>query len=398
MKRIIFFLLFIFFSTNALAISMNQMAVEDRIVIFEPYLEKDFSVFVFNSEKVESIMYPGGLEPYATIIDDNQYGPPREIKMRLSLPETLSPGSYDVLFGGREYYNVGGTVGGIAAVASRVTVLSLYDGLYPKFSVAATDIGLGERMNITVTIENFGTQDIGGAYASIDIYDPDNNLVTTLKTNNVAVPSKKNSLQPTIVQATFDSSKFDLLPGFYKAVGTLSYDGQTLPDKSEAAFRLGTLTVTIKDWTRTIYANVTNKFVVTIESDWSGRIDDVYARVSTPDGILKTPNLDVDKFQTTQLETYWEVKKTELGNQTISIELFYAGISIIKQVIVEVTPPIGPGVEKPSSISISPTLIGITVLALLIAINIYFFVFKRNKNENNQRSNPPNNGMQPPRM
>ena len=66
--------------------------------------------------------------------------------------------------------------------------------------------------------------------------------------------------------------------------------------------------------------------------------------------------------------------------------------------IVEVTPPIGPGVEKPSSISISPTLIGITVLALLIAINIYFFVFKRNKNENNQRSNPPNNGMQPPRM
>jgi hypothetical protein len=375
------------------------MSVEDRTLIFEPYLEKEFSVYVSNSEHIEAIMYPGELSQYATLIDSDPYGPPREIRMRLSLPESLTPGTYTVQFGGKEYYNVGGTVGGLAAVASRVTVLSLYDGFYPKFSIAASDMGIGEQMNITVTIENFGTQDIAGAYANIDIYDPNDNLVTTLKTNNAPVPSKKNSLQPAIVQATFDSSKFDLLPGFYKAVATLSYDGQTFPDKSAATFRLGTLTVTVTDWTRVIYANVTNKFLVTISSDWAGRIDDVYARISTPDGILKTPNLDVDKFQTTQLEAYWEVKKTELGNQTINIELFYAGTSVTKQVVVEVVPPIGPGVEKPSSISISPMTIGIIVLVLLIAINIYFFVFRKNdKNENNHYNNPPNSGVQPPRI
>lgn len=378
---------------------MNQMPLEERTLIFEPYLEKEFVVYVFNFEKIESIIYAGELAPYAELIDTNQYGPPREIRMRLSLPESLAPGIYTVQFGGREYYEVGGTVGGLAAVASTVTVLSLYPGIYPTFSLSSYDIGLGEKMNLTVNIDNFGTQDIQEAYANIDIYDSDGNLITTLKTNNVRVPSKKSSLGSVSAQATFDSSKFGLKPGFYNAIATLSYDGQTLPEKKESLFRLGTLKVNVVDWTKTIYANVTNKFVITIESDWSGKIDDVYARVSTPDGILKTPNLDIDKFQRAQLEAYWEVKKTELGNQTISIELFYAGLSEIKQVVVEVVPPIGPGVEKPQLIS--PILLGMIILALLIAANLYFFFFKKSNNENKSGKSPggsTDGRIQPPKV
>ena len=394
MKPIFFLLFIILFSVNVLAISMNQMPIEERTLIFEPYLEKEFVVYVFNSEKIESILYAGELEPYATLIDSNQYGPPREIRMRLSLPESLNPGTYEVQFGGREYYDVGGTVGGLAAVASRVTILSLYPGTYPRFLLNSYDIGLGEKMNLTVSIENFGMEDIRGAYASIDIYDPEGVLVTTLKTNNVKVPSKKNILHPVITQATFDSSKFNIKPGFYKAVATLSYDGKILPEKMESTFRLGTLKVKVVDWTKTIYANVTNKLILTIESDWSGKINDVYARISTPDGVLKTPDLDVDKFQTAQLEAYWEVKKTGLGNQTITIELFYAGLSDVTKAVVEVVPPIGPGVEKPSTFS--PILIGMIILALLITVNLYFFVFKKNNKSESENSDDRN--IQPPKI
>lgn len=399
MKQAIFFLLFILISSiPTLAISMNQMRLEDRTVIFEPYLEKEFVVYVFNFDKIESIMYAGELAPYATLIDPNPYGPPREIRMRLSLPESLPPGVYTVQFGGKEYYDVGGTVGGLAAVASRVTVLSLHPGVYPEFSLNSYDIGIGQKMNLTVNIENFGEQDIQGAYATIDIYDSNDTLITTIKTNNVAVPSKKKSLNIVSAQAIFDSSKFDLKPGFYKAVATLSYDGQTMPEKKESTFRLGTLKVSITDWTKIIYANVTNKFIIHIESDWSGVIDDVYAKVFTPDGILKTPNLDIDKFQKTQLETYWELKKTGLGNQTISIELFYSGLSTLETVVVEVVPPIGPGVEKPQIIT--PLMVWIAILVFLILINIYLFVFKKKDYTvtNSRKNSNSDEKIRPPKL
>ncbi|GIU70272.1 MAG: hypothetical protein KatS3mg002_1508 [Candidatus Woesearchaeota archaeon] len=306
--------------------------------------------------------------------------------MRLSLPESLTPGVYEVLFGGREYKEVGGTVGGLAAVASRVTVISLYDGVYPSFSIIANDIGLGEKTNITATIENFGTDTINGAYVNFEIYDPEDNLITTLKSNNVIVPSKKETLNPVIAYATFDSSKFEIRPGFYKVLATLNYDGKVSSEKKEATFRIGTLNVFIKDWTNKIYHNVTNKFIIRIESDWSGLINDVYAKIYTPDGTLKTPNLDLNKFQSANLESYWEVKKTGLGNQTITIEVFYSGTSVKKDVIVEVVPPIGPGVEKPSNIYSLNILI--IVLLILIISNIYFFVL-RNKKKDNQQINPP---------
>lgn len=405
MKKIIFFLSFFLFSANVIAISMSQMPLENRIIIFEPYLEKDFSVSVYNSERIESVIYPGSLGAYATLIDDDPYGGPREIKMHLSLPETLDPGVYEVIFGGKEYRNVGGTVGGLASVVTRIKILSLHEGVYPDFSLSANDMGLGEKMNLTVNIENFGTQDIQNAYASIEIYDPNNNLVTTLKTANVLVPSKKNDLQPVIVKVAFDSSQFNLQPGFYKAVATLSYDGRTMPEKREATFRLGTLEVFVRDWTKVIYANVTNKFVVTIESDWAGGIEDVFARVYVPDQVLKTPNLDLSKFQTASLETYWEAKKLELRNYTITIEVFYAGTSIKKDVQVEVVAPIEPVEEKP--FKISPMAIGAIILALLIALNIYFFVFKKNNDKDGNKrtlegdasgNNAPKNNIQPPKM
>lgn len=384
MRKIIFLLFFIL-PSSVVAISMSQMSIDERVIVFEPYLEREFGVSVYNSERIESVIYPGGLEPYATLIDDNQYGGPREIRMRLSLPETLEPGIYEVIFGGKEYHVSGGTVGGLAAVVTRIKILSLHDGVYPEFSFGVDDIGKGEKMNISVTIENYGTQDIQNAYADINIYDLNNNLVTTIKTNNVGVPSKKTSMQSVIAYATFDSSKFDLQPGFYNVTAELNYDGQTLPDKKEAKFRLGNLEVFIVDWTKIIYANVTNKFLVTIESDWSGSIEDVYARVYVPDQTLKTPNLDLSKFQTATLETYWEAKKLELKNYTITIEIFYAGISTKKDVQVEVVAPIEPVEERP--FRIPAMTIGVIVLILLIAINVYFFVFKRGKDSNKGNGN-----------
>lgn len=382
---------------------MSQMPAEARLIVFEPNIEKTFEVFVFNSDRVESFVYPGPLEPYVTLIDDNPLGPPRNIALKISFPEYIEPGRYEIMFGGKEYKADEGTVSGTAAVASRITILSLFPGKYPEFSISAYDFPNGEKMNFSINVENFGTEDILSAYANIDIYDSENNFITTIKSTEGIVYNKKTDMKSTLLYAEFDSSQFNLKPGFFKGVATLYYDGLEYPEKKEASFRLGTLNVYIQDWTKQIYSNVTNKFVINIESDWSGTIDNVYARIQTPNGVIKTPNLDLNKFQTATLETYWEAKKLEIGNHTVTIEVFYASTSTKKDVVVEALAPVGPVEESPGDI---PYLMigGVLVLILLIAFNIYFFIRKPRASTGSSAdvgSNSPSNktgGVQPPKI
>ncbi|GIU70271.1 MAG: hypothetical protein KatS3mg002_1507 [Candidatus Woesearchaeota archaeon] len=45
LKICLFF--FIVLSSKVIAISMNQQPIEYRTIIFQPYLEREFSVYVF---------------------------------------------------------------------------------------------------------------------------------------------------------------------------------------------------------------------------------------------------------------------------------------------------------------------------------------------------------------
>ncbi len=384
MRRIFFFiLLFLVTIYPVYSISMNNMPKEERFVLFEPYYQKEFSMVVFNAPKIESYVIGGELEQYMTLIDPEPYGSARELRMILKFEDYLKPGLYTIYFGGREISEIEGTVSARAAVASAITVLSLYDGQYPVFGVALNDVARNQKTNVTVSVENYGKQRIDSARAVIEIYDPNNNLVNTLYTNSGMVESKMNLAAVTTLTVVFDS--FGLNPGVYKWKAKLEYDGQST-EYQEGTFRIGDLTIRLLDHTTEVYANTTNRVIVRIESDWVGVIDDVYMRLFVPkNGPIKSPDLDMQKFQTASLEAYWETKGLDLGTYDIPVEIYYSGKTLSQTIKINVINSPVPIKEEPKPIG-NTLIIIIVALAVLAAFNIYYFILRKNNDEGKNKT------------
>jgi len=378
------------------AVGIQYPSAGDRLIVFQPNIERTLDFVLLNAEHIHSYKTAGVLDDYVTIIDPAQDSGARQITADIKMPATLDPGIYTIMIGGAEMGNVGGTVGALTAVQSKVTVLSLYPDAYPEFSLSVGDISINQSTEYYVTVHNYGMKRINAAQAFISIYDPDNNLVTTLATDTQPVEIKLDDpVISTALKAVFNTSQYILKPGIYRAVAKLVYDTIEMPDTKEGTFRVGTLNVYVTDWTRSVFVNSTNKFQVMITSDWSSPIDNVYARITTPNkGILKTPNLDMNKFSEATLETYWETDGLTLGEHNLTIEIFYQGQSSKQIVSVNITEGIPPVVEKPAgpsmNISLDATTIVLILTIIILAFNVYLFMFK-GRGKQNASVQPPNN-------
>lgn len=394
MKRLFFFIIFFLLLVYpAYSISMNNMAKEDRFVLFEPYYQKEFSMYVFNAPKIESYMIGGDLEQYMTLIDTAPNSGSRELRMILKFEDYLAPGLYTVYFGGRELSEIQGTVSARTAVASAITILSLYDGQYPIFGVTFNDVARNDKTEVKVTAENYGKQRIDAARAVIEVYDPNDALVKTLYTDYGTVESKMNLAAVTTLNTVFDSA--GLNPGVYKWKVKLEYDGQSTAYQ-EGTFRIGDLSIRILDYTTNVYVNTTNRIIVRIESDWVGVIDDVYMKLFVPkNGPIKSPDLDMQKFQTASLEAYWETKGLDLGAYDIPVEIYYSGKTLSETLKINVLYSSEPIKEEPKPIN-NTLLIIIAVLVILAGFNIYYFILRKDKKEENKDTPQKSMEIRPP--
>jgi hypothetical protein len=154
---------------------------------------------------------------------------------------------------------------------------------------------------------------------------------------------------------------------------------------SQSVFRVGQMNVDIVDSTEDIYVNSTNKYILTIESDWAGSITDVYARITTPDGkSLKTPNVDMispggGRKAAAQIETYWETGGLAIGTYNLTITLYYKGLTSNKNVNVNIIEGKAPELEKPKNANSKlGYIIAISIaIAIIVFTGVYFLVFKK---------------------
>ena len=379
-----------------MAISVSQSPPEDRFLIYIPGIEKQFGVFIGDVQNFHSyIKTPVEFQDYVTLLDDAQDSGPRGIQAIVRMPPGLKPGKYEIFMGGKEIASPGGMISALTAIQSRITVLSLYPGEYAIFNLVLGDVGVNESTNFTISVENYGINIINAAQGYIEIYGPDGEFVANITTNVGSVPVKtaENPEAQAILYATFTPATYNLKPGNFHAVGHLIYDGVFAPDSENGDFRVGSLTVKIIDWTRSLYINSTNKFEIKISSDWVGQIDDVYARIITPNhGTIKTPNLDLNRFSSATLETYWETDKLELNPYNVTIQLYYAGTMTEKVVEVNMTTGTPPVEERPKSnftLTLGTNTIILIVLVLIFIFNIYFFVFRKKAPVSNDNLKPP---------
>ncbi|MGV8087424.1 MAG: hypothetical protein ACP5N1_07365 [Candidatus Woesearchaeota archaeon] len=409
LNKKIFFILFILIISSSLVYSVGIGEFKNKKVIaFEPGKEEEFKFQLFDSPKIKASL-EGDLAEYCTLIDPSPDGGSRTIIIRMKLPEYLEPGEHKLYLIATEATDSTATLGGIASVRSGITVFALYPAKHPIFkAVTATDFNIDEKGNIDLIVVNYGEDTIENAHGTITIYNGEGTEITVLETESKSI----NSFEEVSIRSVLDSSIYNLTPGKYTAKGNVIYDDITHPDTLEGIFRIGQMKVDLIDSTKEVFVNSTNKYIITIESDWAGNINDVYARITTPnDKSLKTPNVDMvspggGRKAAAQIETYWETDGLATGSYDMDITLYYQGLTTNKIVKVDIIEGKAPEIEKPKSSNSNIKYILIASVIVIIFVVSYFFIFRKgngNTNKNNsikeeEPSNPNDDEIKPPSL
>jgi hypothetical protein len=379
--RFLLYILFLtLFSFQVYAVGIGQYG-QEKLILFQPGLERNYTFYLYDSKSI-NVHVEGELAQYATIIDANPNGGQRNVELNLKLPEYLEPGTHTMYISATEVVTNGAMVGGYASVKVPIRVFSLYPGKHPELNyVVVNDLNVGEKGVLGLAITNNGEEAVTSASGKITVYDINNLTVAILTTESKSI----GSFESQTVNAILDAALYNLTPGTYRAVGTVTYDGLGLDSIMEGTFMVGSMNLNIVDTTPDIYVNATNKYYITVESDWTADIDNVYATIKMPDGkIARTLNADMIKpgqgrKAAAQLEAYLETEGLSAGTYNLDVTLYYNGHSDTKKVKVNIIEGQAPNVDKPNSAITSTTiLIGISILIVMFVV-IYFLVIRKGK-------------------
>jgi hypothetical protein len=391
----IFLIVMFFILTSSLVLGVGIGEYKNkRLIPFEPTKEEELKFQLFDSPKIK-VSLEGDLAEYCTLIDTNPEGGPRSVIVRIKMPEYLEPGEHTVYLVATEATNSVSTLGGIASVRSGVKVFALYPSKHPIFrGVITSDFNINEKGQIGLSIVNYGEDTIEDTHGTITIYNQQGTQVAVLQTESKSIKSFEN----VEIYTTLDSVAYNLTPGKYTANGSFIYDNTPYPLSMEGIFRVGQMNIDLVDSTKEVYINSTNKYILTIESDWAGNINDVYARITTPNGqILKTPNVDLvspggGRKAAAQVETYWETEGLATGTYDVDITLYYQGLTTTKKAKINIIEGTAPEIERSQGLSSKVIVYSIIIAVVIIILIASYFIFRKgNKGSSNNYSSERNN-------
>jgi hypothetical protein len=350
----------------------------EKQVLFQPGMEKSYGFQLSDSLKINAAL-DGDLAQYAVIDDPLPGGPPRNIEVNMKLPDFLEPGVHTLYITAMEVPISTATIGGISSVRVGMEVFALYPGKRPLINgLTAKDVNMNDTTSLGLIVTNQGEETIEQAYGNISVYSPEGVLIAELKTGYASI----GPYETKTIEAPFDTSMYDLKPGNYKIIGYLSYDNTDYNGSREGTFIIGQMNINIIDYTKELFTNSTNKFLMTLESDWSGDIDDIYARIVLPNGkIAKTPNTAIKKVSqgikaNAEMEAYIETGGLPLGPNEFAVNMYYKNRGDTKKIIVNIIEGTPPEIEKPGVIT--PTMIfAVLSISILLFVAVYFLVFRK---------------------
>lgn len=397
-KYFLFIFLIIIYGTfiqcaYVFGVGIGQYSNEKEI-LFQPGIEKTYKFYLFDNAKIHASL-EGDLAKYATINDPNPDGPQRNIEVTIKFPDYLEPGVHTLYLVATQATENTAAMGGIASVRTGLRVFSLYPFKHPILNgVAANDLNINEKTTIGLSVTNYGEEAIMGASGIITVYDEYNNTIAILNTDTKSI----SPYETQTLNSVLDAALYNLSSGTYTAVGNVTYDDANINYTASGKFMVGELNINIVDATKELIVNATNKYYITLESDWAGDINNVYAKITTPKGeIIKTPNLDLVKpgagrKAAGQLEAYIETKGLDIGPHDFDITVYYEGLTYSKTVTVNIIDGVPPKIEKPNIIS-NNTAVMILGALIVLSVLTYFLVFNKsfNSKNNNGRSEKNNN-------
>jgi len=378
-KRIILFILLLVFVLILIKpiYAVGIYFPNNNEMDFKPGIEKTFNFAATPSRMDVKLSVSGYLSEYVTLsktfIRSNSTD--RAFKVIIKLPEKIEkPGHHKVWIAAEEIIDeskISGNIGTSCNAMVYILIHVLNPGKYVDMWLSAPDVNLNEPVNFAVRVKSFGEEDINSIKAAIDVYNPNNEKLATVYTNEKSLKSNtEETLHAQLSTAGYKA-------GTYMAVATLNYDGKTKEDKKK--FRIGELNIKIINYTKEFEKDKTNKFDIEIESDWGNNIKEVYGEIKINNSIIKTPSIGLAPWEKKIITAYWDTNNVEIGVYYAEMTIYYEDKTTVEIGKVEVIEKKEALVEKPGiiTISLSTTTILILIIILLIVIDIIWMTRKR---------------------
>ncbi|RJQ17202.1 hypothetical protein C4573_04075 [Candidatus Woesearchaeota archaeon] len=267
------------------------------------------------------------------------------------------------------------------AVIYQLGVRVPYPDTYIESGLYVTEGKIGDLFTFTIPLVNRGEK-ATSVYADIVIKGPTNEEIARFKTETITLEGlKEGKLQY--------SWKADVNQGSYIAEAVVHYNGKVI--ELNKKFGVGNLFIEIQDLkVDSFKLGGIAKFDVYLKNQWNEPIKDVYGELKVLDkdgnsiNSFKTLSTDIPSYGDATINGYWDTTGVDVGSYDVRVILNYAGKTSEKlfQTVV--------GIDKIQVGSTTGKVTGdkgggsnisllIILIAVLIAINIGWFVFFRKR-------------------
>lgn len=327
-----FLILFLLLLPVAHAVGFMNMP-QQREIVFEPNGHVEIPLTVVNGQYIgASISTPGEAHPetlgtpqddnileYARIIDNAPRTGPRTVTLAFDFPQQLRPGFYLVDVYATDYptNTEGAMVSAVATTRLRFTVRVLNaEKLAEITALGVPPIAEGLQANGTVTVVSRTEQDIDRVQAELFVYKGEE-LVATARTGAAPLPSAGAVSLSAILPTE------ELPGGEYLMNASVTYDGAVISSHQEI-LKIGTLHVTVPEYTRQVTYNTTNRFLFNISNEWNRELQEVYAFTTFGGQVKKTASQDIPPFGRTEYEVYFDRDEAlQPGSANVNITISF---------------------------------------------------------------------------
>lgn len=347
-------------------------------VDFEPYLEKNFTFNVYNSDQEDhiGIYVKGDLAEYVNI-SNNFFQGKGQFTAILKLPDKIEiPGKHRILIGAVEAKNVteAGRVGGLAAVQAPIDVFVPYPGKYIESEFNIHDINEKEKTEFEINIDNLGTEDVV-INAVLDIYSENENgkKLITKEIEDMFL----NSKETTRIKDFLETEDFE--PGSYYAELKIDFGRELVLNDT---FKVGQFLVDIEDYDYQFEVGKINEFNIMVKNLWNTPVSPIYADVTITDqgkvmATFKTVSVDAAPWEAKNLTGYFDATNFESKRYLANINVKYADEVSHKLVAIYVNQPVSSIYKK--------YIIAAIIIIFIITLTYIYLIWKiyRLKGENN---------------
>ncbi len=358
---------------SAIGISPSRLEIP-----FEANAHKEFTMTLLNSGKNPlnaSLELRGDIADYFTVEKGYFLIPPEQSKtyhITVDFPERIKrPGNHILRFDAVQAPIIipGSPRRGIAAtvtVHSELVVFVPYPGKYAEVTLEMLDVNEGEESFATITLINYGLDDIRSAEAVLEIFDPAGTVLTTLRSEPASIPSQ----QETSFEIPIDTT--DYSAGIFPVNAFATYD-TLVTDPVEGVLRIGSLRVNITNYTSVVFTNTVSTYELYVQNLWNNKIEQLYGEIQLFRGgipvgpLLKTPSTSIPPWETVLLSTFLDATALEPGMYEAKVKLSF------HEQVHEATLPL----EIKKSFTLGITQILVSVIMLMIIIDIIVFIYHR---------------------